>query len=171
MTCWGYVRWNNDVAADDALALISRFAKVARFVLTLIWILNTTGRYGHPVLTDGACINPISKKAKRSGKGKQMIVNSKFIYMQTFSHKTKSATANTFCHSGTFVSSFNVKLAQCIEVYVVKVSPDAVLSAGQAFKVSTMTFQSAANDLQAICMMDAMPAFAMTAQMYHLHYT
>ncbi len=43
-----------------------------------------------------------------------------------------------------------------------------VLSAGQAFKVSTITFQCAANDLQAICMMDAMPAFAMTAPTVHL---
>lgn len=44
-----------------------------------------------------------------------------------------------------------------------KVSPSAVLSAGQVFKVSTLTFRSAANDFQALCMMYAISVFAMTA--------
>ncbi len=100
MTCWGDVRWNNDVAADDTWAVKSG-SICANTDLNSDYnqtiLLSSANRWGLHIQ------NPISKKATESGKAKQMIVNSKFIYMQTFSHKTKFATANTFCHSVTFI--------------------------------------------------------------------
>lgn len=133
------------------------------------------------MLTDGACINPTSKKAKRSDKGTQMIVNSKFIHMQIFFHQikmpqpTKPALVLPLFHPTTFSAW---KWPKCSEA-LVKGFPWCRVqrwSSFQSFYVDlskcSQCFPSALHDACYFCLWNDCTNFAPELNFRHiyLHY-